>query len=355
MLGIDSDVARSTWSVIAVFLLVAIIYEVRDIIFLFFVAMLFAYLLWPLLDYLDRRLPGRSRVPALAITYIVVVALLIFAVVEIGTRIALEINTLVAKLPAFLSQLRESKTVGLQPLPTSAKAMVMFEVRKFISEHLQQIVSYIPRLAIKAVAAAQIVFFAVLVPILSFFILQESPNIRGFILRIIPDNLRRKQLIGIGEEMHTLLARYVRALFLLSGWAFIAFAAFLSLVGLPYAILLGALEFGFELIPILGPVTGMVLVIGVAIATGSHHLIWIIVFLAVFRLVQDYVIAPRLMGSETELHPLAVILAVLAGAELDGIIGCFIAVPVVAMAWIVYTHLRRKRFSIDRESSLTPP
>ncbi|MGH9440567.1 MAG: AI-2E family transporter, partial [Terriglobia bacterium] len=199
------------------------------------------------------------------------------------------------------------------------------------------------------------VVFAILVPILSFFLLQDADKMRNFILTIVPEGLRRRQLIGIGADLHTLLARYVRALVILSGLAFIAYAVFLSAVGLPYAILLAAIEFGLELIPIVGPITGIVLVICVSVFTGFPHLLWIIIFLGVFRIVQDYVVSPRVMGSEMRLHPLAVILAVLAGAELGGIIGCFIAVPIVAMLWIIYSHLRRKRLIMVRDSSFTSP
>lgn len=355
MLGIDPRVARYTWTIIAVFLIFAIIYKVREIIFLFIVSLLFAYLLWPLLDYLDRRLPGRSRIPALAAVYIVVMALLAFALVEIGTRVLIEANTLVAKLPAFLSQLQQSKTATLQQSHGSAKSMIIIEIQKLLAEHSQNIVSLMPTLAIKAVAAVRIVVFAILVPILSFFLLQDADKMRNFILTIVPEGLRRRQLIGIGTDLHALLARYVRALVILSGLAFIAYAVFLSAVGLPYAILLAAIEFGLELIPIVGPITGIVLVICVSVFTGFPHLLWIIIFLGVFRIVQDYVVSPRVMGSEMRLHPLAVILAVLAGAELGGIIGCFIAVPIVAMLWIIYSHLRRKRLIMVRDSSFTSP
>ncbi|MGH9438893.1 MAG: AI-2E family transporter, partial [Terriglobia bacterium] len=207
MLGIDPRVARYTWTIIAVFLIFAIIYKVREIIFLFIVSLLFAYLLWPLLDYLDRRLPGRSRIPALAAVYIVVMALLAFALVEIGTRVLIEANTLVAKLPAFLSQLQQSKTATLQQSHGSAKSMIIIEIQKLLAEHSQNIVSLMPTLAIKAVAAVRIVVFAILVPILSFFLLQDADKMRNFILTIVPEGLRRRQLIGIGADLHTLLAR----------------------------------------------------------------------------------------------------------------------------------------------------
>ncbi len=66
--------------------------------------------------------------------------------------------------------------------------------------------------------------------------------------------------------------------------------------------------------------------------------VWTAVFLAVLRVVEDYVIYPRLIGRDIHLHPLVVILAVLAGVELDGIAGIFIAVPVVALVTVAARH-----------------
>jgi predicted PurR-regulated permease PerM len=66
--------------------------------------------------------------------------------------------------------------------------------------------------------------------------------------------------------------------------------------------------------------------------------VWTAVFLVALRVVEDYVIYPRLIGRDIHLHPLVVILAVLAGAELDGVAGIFIAVPLVALTTVAARH-----------------
>jgi predicted PurR-regulated permease PerM len=85
VLGLDHQAARYTWTVVLILLLVGVVYLIRQTLFIFAVALLFAYLLWPLVDYLDQRLPGRSRVPALAIVYLALVGLLTVAGIEIGS------------------------------------------------------------------------------------------------------------------------------------------------------------------------------------------------------------------------------------------------------------------------------
>jgi predicted PurR-regulated permease PerM len=83
-------------------------------------------------------------------------------------------------------------------------------------------------------------------------------------------------------------------------------------------------------------------VAAVAVVVAAFHApilaLWAALFLTVLRVVEDYVIYPRLIGRNIHLHPLVVIIAVLAGAELDGVAGIFMAVPAVAVASVAVRH-----------------
>jgi len=111
-----------------------------------------------------------------------------------------------------------------------------------------------------------------------------------------------------------------------------------AVLGMPYPVLLGVLAGVLEFIPLVGPL----LLAGVAAIVGALHAPGLVLravgFLAVLRVVEDYVIYPRLIRRGIQLHPLAVIVAVLAGAELDGVAGVFLAVPIVAIATVIYRH-----------------
>jgi len=136
----------------------------------------------------------------------------------------------------------------------------------------------------------------------------------------------------------------MRALFLLSAAAFATYAIFFSVMRMPYAILLAAAGGLLEFIPMLGPVTAVALILIVASLAGVS-LLPIIVFVVLFRVVQDYVVSPHLMGRGVQLHPLLVLFGVFAGAEIAGIAGTFLSVPVLAMVRIVYLRIRKARLS----------
>jgi predicted PurR-regulated permease PerM len=109
----------------------------------------------------------------------------------------------------------------------------------------------------------------------------------------------------------------------------------------PYALLLAAIAGMLEFIPMIGPFTAAVTIVLVAGFSGYPHLLWVLIFLGVYRLFQDYVLSPRLMSSGMELHPLLVMFGVFAGGEIGGIPGTFLSVPVLALVRILYRRLER--------------
>ena len=109
-------------------------------------------------------------------------------------------------------------------------------------------------------------------------------------------------------------------------------------LGLPYAALLGVLAGVLEFIPLVGPLAMAVIAGTIAALHAPMLALWSTAFLAVIRVIEDYVVYPRLMGRGIRLHPLAVILAVLAGLELGGVAGIFLAIPVVAALSVAWRH-----------------
>jgi predicted PurR-regulated permease PerM len=178
----------------------------------------------------------------------------------------------------------------------------------------------------------------VLIPILAFFLLKDVVAIRRIIVVALPHRLRLRGH-RLFEDMNATLAAYIRAQLLacvlVGSLCGVGFAA----LGLPYSVLLGVLAGVLEFIPLVGPLLLAVIAATVGALHAPMLAVWTVAFLAVLRIVEDYVVYPRLMRSGVRLHPLAVIVAVLAGAELDGVAGMFLAVPVVAIASVVCRHL----------------
>jgi predicted PurR-regulated permease PerM len=100
----------------------------------------------------------------------------------------------------------------------------------------------------------------------------------------------------------------------------------------------------------LGPLTAGITIL-IVTGVGSGPVIAVVIFLLAYRLFQDYILSPHLMGQGVELHPLLVLFGVFAGAELAGVAGTFLSVPVIALGRIVYLRIRKSRLGL----AVTPP
>jgi len=355
MLGIEPRIARATWTVIVIALLCLVVYAIRNTIFIFVVSLLFAYLLLPIVDFIDRVLPmRRSRTPALAIVYLFLVAGLVLTGIEVGSRVAEQASSLAQRVANFM---KPDQTEGL-PLPQPVKPMgdrLASAARKVIQEHYQEILQTLPRAALRTVSAASNVIFLVIVPVLSFFFLKDGRALQRYIVAMVEDEAHRGVLSGIAGDLNVLLAQYMRALVLIGLATSFAYGAFFAVMGVPYAVLLAAIAFPLEFIPMLGPLMSTVIIVLVAGFSGYPHILAILVFLAVFRIFQDYVLAPHLMSSGMALHPLLVMFGVFAGEQIAGFAGAFLSVPVMAVLRIVYRRLERARLQREYAPAMTTP
>ena len=332
MLGIDYRAARGAWTAALVLLGLWLVYLLRSTLFIFMLAVLFAYLLAPLVNLLDRVLPSsRTRTPALALAYVMLVALAVVAGILIGSRVVTQATDLAQKFPATLKGWEASFQ---SKVPDSLKSEMIMRSNEFISS--------LPSYGLKFLALMGNLIYVVIVPVLAFLCLKDGPAVRKHIVSMVAPGPSRKLLDDVLADMDLVLAHYMRALVLLGATAFTAYSIFLTVLGVPYSILMGVLAGALEFIPMIGPLAAgsMVLVIAGA---ASGHVIAILIFIVAFRMFQDYLVSPHLMGRGVQLHPLLVLFGVFAGAELAGIAGTFLSVPVLALVRVLYLRIYQAR------------
>lgn len=355
MLGIDARAARYTWTAALVLLLLCLVYLMRTTLFVFIVALLFGYLLSPLVNVIDRFLPGkRTRTLALAIAYLIFIAALIVGITQIGGRAVEEADSLVKSMPAKLSSF-EKPNASLPAEVNSFKAQIVQRAEDQLSKSSGDIISSLPRAGAKILSVASNLIYLIIVPILGFFFLKDGREMRELVLEAIDDPRRRAVIDDLLADVDLLLAHYMRAILLLSLATFTSYSIFFTILQLPYSILLAALAATLEFIPLIGPLTASIVIVIVAAVSGGTVL-GAVIFLGVYRIFQDYVLSPLLMRAGTEVHPLLVLFGVFAGTELAGIPGAFLSVPVLALVRIVYRRMRQHRIGdVLRQPSPVAP
>jgi predicted PurR-regulated permease PerM len=343
MLGIDRKAARYTWTAAAIVLLLWLVYLVRSTLFVFVLAVLFAYLLSPLVNLLDRALPSRGRTGALALAYIIFLAAVVFITSQVGATVAVQARAFQQDLPKRIAQF-EAPNPSLPESVNNFKAQLIERIRTQISEGESAMVSTVARAGFKFITVAGDLIHIIIVPILAFFFLKEGRTIRENILGLVEEGPRRSLLDDVLADLHLLLAHYMRALVVLSVATFAAYGVFFGIMGVPYGVLLAVVAAVLEFIPMIGPLSAGVVIVLISLISHSHALA-VLIFLLVYRVFQDYVLQPHLMGQGVEVHPLLVLFGVFAGAEVAGIPGTFLSVPIIALARILFLRLRKARIA----------
>ncbi len=344
MLGIERSAARYTWTAAMVLLLLWLVYRLRSTLFVFALALLFAYLLSPLVNLLDRAIPRRgTRTLALALAYLIFIGVVVLVGVQIGTLVAEQAQGLAGKLPGMMTKLEQPSALAPEAV-NSLKAQVIATIQKDWAQRSSDILRELPSAGLQFLSAASNLIYVVIVPVLAFFFLKDGDLIRSHLLELLDGGALRGVVESVMSDIHLLLARYMRALVLLSLSTFTAYAIAFSIMSVPFGVLLAVLAMVLEFIPMIGPLTAAAIILLVTLISGMHF--WaVVIFLVAWRMFTDYFLSVRLMGQGVQLHPLLVLLGVFGGAEVAGVAGSFLSVPVLAMARILYVRTRRTRLS----------
>lgn len=324
--------------------LASIISSLTYLFFLLVLSVFFAYLIDPLVKLIRRPFKARKierlmpRPLAIVIAYAAVFAIVGFGIWSVAPLVSEQGKEFGTNLPTYAANIRQSLTdlnrrfdrmripEDLQTRINQQATAIGERITTAFGSFLLGFAGYLP--------------WVVLVPILAFFFLKDVNLIRSAVLRVFPDGPLRLRAESVMEDVNSTLAAYTRAqlisCLLIGTVCTIGF----YLIGLKYALLLGILAGVFEFVPLLGPAAvGLIVVTTSALGDNPWRALYVFVFLVVLRVVHDYVTYPRIVRGGLHLHPVLIILSVLAGEQVAGIPGVFLAIPLVAIGVVVYRHI----------------
>ncbi len=315
----------------------AFLHGARETLTLFLFAILFAYFVAPLVAMLQK--PLRGRVKAIGVIYLLLIGLLIGLGFLVGPRIAEEGKSLATGLPSLIARMSSGQLVAQVGTSHGWTRVRQGQIQGFFVSHKDQLLGYTSVLGSKLAAPASHLWWLILIPILSLFFLKDGEEIATHLIALGREPQEKATLAGVVSDVNIMLGSYIRSQIILAGLTMVAYTLVLSLMGVPYSFILGPLAGVFEFIPVVGPAVAAVSVFVIAILASYPHLLWLFIFLGAWRLIQDYVNAPRIMGKSIEIAPLAQIFAVLAGGEIGGVVGALVSVPVLAILRILWRRM----------------
>jgi predicted PurR-regulated permease PerM len=329
---------------------VYLLYLVRGTLPIFLMATLFAYALEPSLQRLERR--GYSRRAAVGFVFLVFLLLLACMVALLasawqqGQALAENFPTYQAQAIEFAQRFRgRVEASHLTPDVKQSIVQAMDNAQGRSLSYAAGLLQSAPAWVLGSLGTFFLLLFVL--PLITLWLMLEMNPLRARLLMLVPP-LYRRDVTEIGQSINALLGRYVRGQMIVCGlYGLLCTMAFYVLsfrYGMGYPLVLGLLAGLIYIVPYLGPATVLTAagLTGYFTSNPNQHVACAVAAVScciVFNLIIDYGIAPRVLGKGVGLHPLMVIFALLSGAQVGGIAGMILAVPVCASLRVVLIYL----------------
>lgn len=332
-----SQVVLATLFVVSVFLMFWLLYNLREVLFIFFVAIVIGTAIRPAVEWLHRR--GVSRSVGIIIIYILLAGVLTGFLAMIFPLLADQTTEISRNLPQYYADFKRALTnsgnrllqnIGWQiPSRLSLLTNATADTEEVIDQVTQTFLY--TNLALKGILSALAVF------LLAYYWTQEGNLVLRALLRIFPSQ-RRKGIREFLRLAEVKIGGYVRGQGLLS--ITIGLAAFIAyvLIGLPYVLVLSIFAGVMEMVPVFGPALGAIPAFLVALSIDPGKAVWVVVATVVIQMLENAVLVPRIMKNAMGVNPIMVLLSLIAFSSVFGLAGAILALPLAAIIQLLVSR-----------------
>ena len=318
-------------------------------IILLLLAMAIAFLVTPLVDFLNRYIP---RVLAALLVFAAILAILGGLCYALISSLIQQIQYFSNHIPTYFEDLPTTysnfqKWLVAQGIPQTqidaALAGLQGQVTSFLNEMVSNALNII-------FVVTDVLVNILLVVVLSFYLTVDGKRIRDSLFKVVPRRtMPHMQLFE--DALNRVVGNYIRGQLTLALIIGVLAGIGCSIFRLGnYALIVGVMAFLFETIPMVGPALASIpaLLISLLLPDPFPRTIYILIYFICVQMVESNILGPRIVGHAVGLHPVASILALIIGAQLFGAFGALLATPIVAAIWVVIASLYR---SIRGESA----
>ncbi|WP_374945468.1 AI-2E family transporter [Agreia sp.] len=297
------------------------------------VALFLALGLDPLVSWLEKKLPRWAAILVVFAAVILAFAGLLFTIIPV---IVDQVSNLITNFPEIVSRAVNSdfvKTVEQQLSGVVDFDSVAKSVTDFVSDP-NNFVSLGGGLLAVGAGVASGVTGGTVVLILTLYFLASLRSIKRVTYRFVPVS-KRAGFIDVSEDITSAVGRYVVGQFTLAAVNGVLSAIFLWIIGAPQFVLLAFVAFLFSLIPLVGTVTGSLIIVVTCLFASPLTALVALIWYLVYMQVEAYVLSPRIMNRAVAVPGAVVVIAAVAGGTLGGILGALVAIPVAASTIII--------------------
>ncbi len=348
MLSISPRRRRAILWVALGLLIGGMIWAARKVLLPYILGLILAYLLLPLVNWLERKMPARlrnwrvARPLAIVVTYLLLIALIAGTIAFIVPLVADQIGFLIEKWPDLTSRVEDWGTRGwgwyTENIPANWRQTIETNLKSLIDDVLAAVQDGVVATVRTLFGTISFIIGLVVIPFWLFYILHDESQVKTGVMQALPHQLR-DDVQCMASLIDDVLSAYIRGQLLLclfvGGMATIA----LFIVDVPFALVLGLIAGFFEVLPYVGPILGAIPAVLVALLSDPISAIWVAVAFFAIQQVENLILVPRIAGESVKLHPALVMVVLVVGNELAGFWGMLVAVPIAAVIRDVFKYL----------------
>lgn len=341
-------------AVIALLFLALVVYQFRTLLRPLVIAFLLAFILNPIVDFLERRVGMHRGIATGALFLLLCLALLgalaapVSAVPSVTRAIfslQVDLKRIITDIGAFFER----------PIDIAGYQFDLSDVYRELSASLRRLVEGIAQGALDVVLGiASGAFWVVFVLVVAFYLVRDAHHIAEQVELLAPPGYRQ-DVTRLRREIAQVWNAFLRGQLVLGTAMAVATAVVDTAIGLPYAWALGLFAGVMELVPNIGPYIAAVPAVLLALIRGSMFIpmgnFWFAVLVAgiylVLQLIENNFFVPRILGRNLNVHPLAVMVGILAGGQLAGILGILLAAPTLATFKAVGSYILNRLYDRD--------
>jgi predicted PurR-regulated permease PerM len=314
--------------------LIELVIRARSVLIIIGLAMFIAAGLDPIVGWLVRhRMPRWAAVLTVVVSALAIMAAFLAAAIP---PLANEATALAHQIPHYMHDLQNRNS---QLGKLNVKYHIQQRLTSLVASRGGSLVGGVLGAGALVLSAASAI---VAIMVLSIYFLAGLPQFKMFSYRLVPHS-RRPRAILIGDEIFAKVGGYVLGNFITSVIAGLGTYFWLLAWGVPYPLLLGMFVAFLDLIPVIGSTIGGAVVSLVALTVSLPVALATLAFYIGYRLAEDYLIVPRIMGRTVELPAIVSLVAVLIGGVLLGIVGALVAIPVAAAVRLLLHEIAIRR------------
>jgi len=330
---------KTILKVISILLALWVLYVSRDIVALFFLSVVFTATLDPAIDRMQRK--KIPRPVSVFIIYIIFLAIVGGAISLLIPPIVSQTKDFAINLPVYSDRL----STTFNGINLYAKSYGFdLNLQNLIKDSLGGAVQSSGQIFSTTIGVFTVFISLIVILSLTFYMSVKEDGLKGFIVSLTPKD-HRGYVISLVERIQKKVGRWMFGQIILMVVIFVLDFAALSLLGVPYALILALLAGILEIVPYLGPIISATLATLVGLMISPLIGIEILITLTIIQQLESHVIVPQIMKKAVGLNPVVVILALLIGAKLGGTIGAILAVPIATALGVFVSDVAEGRNS----------